>query len=227
MKQTIQYTSIHEVLSRVLRNPLMAGTTLDDVIYYLVDFIGIFGMPMMYESKEIDIPVTDYRAVLPPDTYSVTLVKDNDTNSCMRSTSDMFSGDAKVVYDKTYKVQGNVIITNFETGSLHVLYEAIPVDEDGIPMVIANTKFINALTLYIIKERMNILVSAGAVAGGIYDLADRRYAWAAGQLQSEFSLPSYAEMESLKNMMTEFVQRTHHFDNGFKDLGNKTQFMNH
>lgn len=221
MKQTIQYTSIHEVLSRVLRHPLMAGTTMDDVIFYLVDFIGIFGMPMMYESKEIDVEVKDYRAQLPSETYSVTLVKDSDTNYCLRSTTDMFNSEAKIIYDKTYKVQGNIIVTNFETGMLHVLYEAIPVDEDGIPMVIANIKFLNALTLYIIKEKMSILFDTGSVNANVYEAVNQRYSWAAGQLQSEFSLPSYAEMESLKNMYTELVQKTHHFDTGFKDLGNK------
>ena len=49
----------------------------------------------------------------------------------------------------------------------------------------------------------------------------QQYAFLAGQLQSEFTIPSISEMESIKNSWCTLIQRTSEFTTGFKNNGDR------
>ena len=61
----------------------------------------------------------------------------------------------------------------------------------------------------------------GKIAPAVLQNTQQQYAWLAGQLQSEFTIPSQSEMESILRMWNTLVQRTSEFNNGFSSLGNK------
>lgn len=61
----------------------------------------------------------------------------------------------------------------------------------------------------------------GKIAPVVLQNTQQQYAWLAGQLQSEFTIPSQSEMESISRMWNTLVQRTSEFNNGFSSLGNK------
>ena len=52
MVKEYTYISIKEILSRLLRNPLLQDVTLEQAVQYTIDFIGIFGLPKLYQDKE-------------------------------------------------------------------------------------------------------------------------------------------------------------------------------
>ena len=52
MIKEYNYINIKEILSRLLRHPLLQDVTLEQIIHYILDFIGIFGMPKLYQDKE-------------------------------------------------------------------------------------------------------------------------------------------------------------------------------
>ena len=61
----------------------------------------------------------------------------------------------------------------------------------------------------------------GKISPTVLQNTQQSYAWLAGQLQSEFTIPSVSEMESISRMWNTLIQRTGEFDNGFSSLGNK------
>lgn len=229
MISEISYINIREALSRVLRHPLLQDVTLEQAVQYTIDFIGIFGMPKLYQDKEEVLHIEDFRAKLPCDLISINQIKECKTGICLRSMTDNFmprehydrSAGYKIPQELSFKTQGQVLYVSFKTGDVSVSYKAIPIDEDGFPLLIDNPVFMRTLELYIKMEEFTTLFDMGKISSAVLQNTQQQYAWSAGQLQSEFTIPSQSEMESISRMWNTLIQRTSEFDNGFSSLGNK------
>lgn len=229
MVKEYNYINIREALSRVLRHPLLQDVTLEQAVQYTIDFIGIFGMPKLYQDKEEVLHIEDFRAKLPCDLVSINQIKECKTGVCLRSMTDNFmprehydrSAGYKIPQELSFKTQGQVLYVSFKTGDVSVSYKAIPVDKDGFPLLIDNPVFLKALEAYIKREAFTILFDMGKIAPAVLQNTQQQYAWLAGQLQSEFTIPSISEMESIKNSWCALIQKVSEFDSGFKSLGDK------
>ena len=103
MVKEYNYISIREVLSRVLRHPLLQDVTLEQAVQYTLDFISIFGMPRLYEDKEVELHIEDYRTMLPTDLISIIQIKEKESGRYLRSMTDSFvSNDSS---EPTFKTQ--------------------------------------------------------------------------------------------------------------------------
>lgn len=238
MIKEVRYLSIKEALSRVLRHPLLQDCTLEEAIQYVLDFIGIFGLPSMYQDKEAIVKIENFRGELPCDLIRIIQVMDTCSGVCLRSMTDSFMPQGKyqgrhtmgrVNYEEemTFKTQNRIIFTNFKEGEVKISYKAIPVDEEGYPMIIDNPAYLTALELYIKKEKFTILYDTGKIQAGVLQNAQQQYGWAAGRLQSEFTIPSESEMESICRSWTTLIQRVRDFDNGFRYLGDREYLRRH
>ena len=233
-----QYIRLQEVLSRILRHPLLQSVNMEQAVQYTVDFIHIFGLPDMYEDKEILVTIENFRGELPCDLISINQVKDTCSHVCLRSMTDTFLPDGYKKQRRTagfigyhdepaFKVQNRIIFTSFENGEVRVSYKAIPVDEHGFPLILDNSVYLKALELYIKKEVFGIKFDQGELSEKVLQHTEQQYAWSAGQLQSEFSIPSESEMESICRSWTTLIQRTTDFDNGWKNLGDREYLRQH
>ena len=229
MVKEYNYISIKEILNRLMRHPLLRDVNLDQVIQYTIDFISIFGMPKFYFDKQETLHIEDYRGVLPCDLIAINQVKECSTNTCLRSMTDNFLSEDyyekkngyRVPQELTFKVQGQVIFTSFREGDITVSYKAIPVDDNGFPLLIDNPTFLKTLEAYIKKEIFTIMFDMGKITPPVLQNAQQQYSWLAGQLQSEFTIPSITEMESLKRSWCTLLQRTTSFNDGFRNNGNQ------
>lgn len=229
MVKEYNYINIREVLSRILRHPLLQDVTLEQAVQYTIDFIGIFGMPKLYQDKEEVLHIEDFRVKLPCDLISINQIKECKTGVCLRSMTDNFmpreqydrSADYKIPQELSFKTQGQVLYVSFKTGDVSVSYKAVPVDKDGFPLLINNPVFLKALEAYIKREAFTILFDMGKITPAVLQNTQQQYAWLAGQLQSEFTIPSISEMESIKNSWCTLLQRTNEFSNGFKNNGDQ------
>lgn len=224
MIKEIQYINIRRIMDELNKHPLLSDITLEQVVSYLVTFINIFGIPKLYQDKETLIKIEQYRGLLPCDLVSINQVMDCKTKLCLRSSTNTFTNcDSKY----TFRVQGRAIITSLQEGEILVSYKSIPIDEDGFPLLIDNSVFIEALKEYIKKEYFSILFDLGKLNQAVLQHTEQRYAWLAGQLRSEFTIPSVSEMESIKNMWTRPIQNNNEFYTGFKNLGNQEPLKVH
>ena len=231
MVKEYNYINIREALSRVLKHPLLQDVTLEQAVQYTIDFIGIFGLPKLYQDKEEVLHIEDFRAKLPCNLISINQIKECKTGVCLRSMTDNFmprehydrSASYKIPQELSFKTQGQVLYVSFKTGDVSVSYKAIPVDKDGFPLLIDNPVFLRALEAYIKREVFTILFDMGKIAPAVLQNTQQQYAFLAGQLQSEFTIPSISEMESIKNSWCTLIQRTSSFNDGFINNGSKEE----
>lgn len=246
MVKEIRYTSIRRVLDALHDHPMMADLTLEQAVRYAVRFIGIHGYTKLYQDKEAYVDIHEFRGLLPCDLISITQVKDDCSGICLRSMTDTFtsglvppsshSPHPHMPYippkapghgEPTFKTQGRVIFTSFPEGKVHIAYKAIPVDEDGFPLLIDNENYLACLEAYIKKQIFTVKFDQGKISAGVLQNAQTDYAWLAGQLQSEFTIPSMSEMQSITNYITSILPSMKNFDNSFRHLGDREYIKKH
>ena len=255
MVKEIQYTSIKRVLDELTEHPMLRDLTLEQVIRHTIRFISIHGYPKLYEDKIEDVEIHDFRGLLPCDLVSIIQVKERHTGLCLRSMTDTFvhglepkpshphkhpdlmnnvrphdyylSPEKGMSEELSFKTQGRIIFTSFPEGIVEVAYKAIPVDENGYPMLIDNENYLAALEAYIKKMVFTVKFDTGEIASNVLQNAKADYAWLAGQLNAEFVLPSVSEMESITRAINTLIPRMREFDHGFQSLGNREWLRKH
>ena len=261
MVKELQYTSIKRVLDDLTEHPLLRNLTLEQVVRHTIRFLSLHGYPKLYQDKIEDVDIHEFRGLLPCDLISIIQVKDLMTGTCLRSMTDNFPMAnlpkkskpvppkdllnnvrppkpwyippmAKFLEEPAFKTQGRVIYTSFPEGKIGVAYKAIPVDDDGYPMLIDNENYIAALEAYIKKQVFTVLFDTGKFGTGknamqVLQNAKQDYAMLAGELLEEFNIPSLSEMESISRSLTAMIPRMRQFDDGFTALGNREYLRRH
>lgn len=216
------YVKLPEILSRVLRHPLLQDLDLETAIQYVIDFIAVMGLPKTYIDKYSVLDIKNFRAVLPCDCVAINQVRECKTGTCLISMTDSFNGTHKEDRGiKSFKTQGCMLYTSFRTGQVEISYKAIPTDSDGLPLIPDNAIFLKALELYIKKEWFTILFDMGKISPAVLQNTQQEYAFKAGQCNNEFIIPSVSEMESITNMFNQLIPRVNEFNKGFRHLGDK------
>ena len=217
MINNIQYTNIRVILDNLMQHELLQDLTLEQVVGYTIRFIGIFNIPQMYINKEVCVDIHNYKGELPCDLVSVIQVKDNHSGVCMSTISGTFFNPHSI--ERAFKTQGRIIFTTFKEGSVTVAYNAIPVDEEGYPLIMDNEKFKNALELFIKKDRFGKYFDTGKIALNVLQHVETEYAWAAGQLSEELKMPSISEWENISQAHNQLLMKTEEFKKGFETTG--------
>lgn len=222
-----RHISIKEVLDNLLDNPLLQDLTLERVVNYTVDFIRKVGMPKVYIEKTANLEIKEYRALLPCDFHKMIQVRvfREGYSQVFRSSTDSFhlSKDKGDSHDLTYKLQGQAIYTSMKNGTIEIVYQAIPVDCDGYPMILDNSSFREALELYITKKRYKVLFDVGKIRGDVYSSTCQDYAFAVGQAQTSLIMPTIDEMESITNSWNTLISRVREHSFGFINNGSKEE----
>ena len=228
------FVKLQEVISRVLRHPMLQNVNYEQAIQYCIDFIHIYGLPEMYLDKEVNITIENYRGELPCDLIKINQVKDICTGICLTGMTDTFFPEdnncacgSSRCKELTFKVQNHIIFTSIKDGEVKVSYKAIPVDEDGAPLIPDNPTYHKALELYIKVQLFTIKFDEGKLKGDVLQHTEQQYAWAAGQLTSEYNLPNEEEMEALCSSWCTLIQRTTSFDDGFRSLSRREYLIRH
>ena len=225
MVKEIEYISIKELLSRVLRHKLLQEFTLEQAIQYTIDFIGIFGFPELYEDKQAEVDICDFRGKLPCDLIQINMVKDCKTDIPLRSMTAAFNPGGKYYnhlrQEPQFKTQNRTIITSFPEGRVIIAYKAIPVDDEGLPLLVNNTKYLKALELYVKCQMFTMLFEEGKITQQVLNHTEQEYCWAAGQLEEEVKTPSESEMQTITNILHQIIPRHDDFYNRYEALGNK------
>lgn len=90
MVKEYQYTTIRRVLDNLLDHPLLKGLNLEQAVRYTIRFIQLHGYAKMYKDKLADVPIHDWRGLLPCDLISIIQIKDLRTGVCLRHMTDDF-----------------------------------------------------------------------------------------------------------------------------------------
>lgn len=217
-------------MDKLTRHPLLQDIPFETVVDYTVDFIRIVGTPPSFLDKTAIIDIVDYRGILPCDYYEMTQVRLNDgSKRTFRYTTDSFhmSNSKPELSDLTYKIQGNCIFTApLEQGQIEIAYQAMPMDEEGYPLIPDNSSYSRALEAYIKREWFTILFDQGKLNRQVLARADQEYSFYVGQAQSEIIMPTIDQMEAISNMWNTLLPKDEH-RHGFLDNGTQSHIINH
>lgn len=227
-------------MDRITRHPLLQDIPFETVIDYAVDFIRIIGTPPSFIEKTEHIEIENYRGELPCDFYEMIQVRlakscdkgfeSYDKHPVFRYTTDSFhmSSHKPKVTDLTYKIQGNCIFTApLRDGTIEISYMAMPIDDEGYPLIPDNSTYTRALEAYIKKEWFTMQFDLGKINQVIMAKADQDYAWAVGQAQTNLIKPTVDQMQSISNMWNTLVDRSQDHRKGFVHDGSREHIKTH
>lgn len=118
----------------------------------------------------------------------------------------------------TYSLNDNFIFTNYKDGCVFVAYMAMPVDEDGFPLVPDNRRYKEGVKAYVRKQIDYILYRTGELNKSIYDHSEVEWLFYVGSASNSAKMPNRDGMQSLMNQMR-LVSQKHAHGNMFKNLG--------
>ena len=235
------------VLDNLTDHPMLRDVTLEQAVRYTMKFISRHGYNKLYQDKVATVRIHEWRGLLPCDCIAVKQVRDMKTGLCMRGMTDNFGEGFKVqgsrsrgcidpqnnmkglyipegkpkMGDATFTTNDKVIFTSFPEGEVEIAYKAIPVDDNGFPLLIDNETYLDALELYIKSRVFQVKFDQQKIPAGVLQEAKQDNAVAARLLQSEMTMPSPSEMQSIAAMWNTMIPRMREFDKGFRDLGQR------
>ena len=224
----MDYVSINVIVDRIKRNDLLKDLPFETIVDYAIEFIKLMGVPASFIEKTALVEVDDYRGELPCDLYSLIQVRTTRGDYFRGSTDSFHMSEAKnKEEDKarntgfTYKVQGSCIITSIPKCTIEVAYRAFPMDENGLPLIPDNGSYPRALQEYIVVECYTTLCDQGKIDMRNLQNHQQRYAWYAGQAQTDLVRPTIDQMVSITNMWNKLLPSKKDYDNGFVSEGAK------
>jgi hypothetical protein len=97
-------------------------------------------------------------------------------------------------------------------------YKSIPVDEQGLPLLIDDENYLAALEAYIKVRVFTVKFDTGKISDKVLENAKQDYAWLSAQLMDTMTIPSVSEMESISRMWNNLVSNRHEFEHQFNQF---------
>ena len=118
-----------------------------------------------------------------------------------------------------YKIVNGYIYTNFKVGFVELSYEAIPIDEMGLPMILDEIRYIKAIEWYLISrlDYKRWRMTRNNADKSIYDHSDREAVWYLASARSKSKVPSLDKMEGIKNLILRSIMKINEHKNNFKN----------
>ena len=216
----MDYIDVNVIADRIKRNPLLEDIPFETIIDYAIEFIKIMGVPASFVEKTAEVEVKDYRGELPCDFYSPIQIR-TDKGDYFRYSTDSFhfSEVSKSNIGVTYKIKGNCIFTSIPECNVEIAYYALPLNEDGLPLIPDNGTYPRALQEYITLECYTALSDQGKIDLRVLTNHQQRYAFFAGQARVDLIRPTVDQMEAISNIWLRLLpsKRDHH--NGYATIG--------
>lgn len=242
-----KFISIHRVIEGVYRD-YGFDTQLDwvDAIEWAGECLDLIGAPQTYVEKltdgneklghQLPIVIKDYRGKIPCDVLHAKqcFYKTGKSLVPMRWATDSThighycstSPDLVRSSAYTYKLNNNYIFTNFEKGEIVMVYTANPTDEEGLPMVPDEVKYVKALKAYIATKLGLRLVIQNKMDNRVLEKIEQDYYYNVAQAIVAGRIPNIDKMESWKNNLIKLVPNINSHASAFSSDGVQEQRFN-
>lgn len=242
MYNTGKRTSLKVVLEKVLRDFEGVITEIQwaDAIEWSAEAINLLGVYNSYQDKiSKEITITNFRGELPCDITHIKMVRDFNTHIPLIRSFDQFHlsnyyrcDDEQVANNcvceiPTYICDNSYIFTSFKEGSIEISYKAVPTDEDGIPTIPDDTKYIRAIACYIAECIGMKLYLQDKLTETKLNKLERNRDWAFGSAKMQMIIPDVDQMESFKNRMLRLIPNVNLHGSSFKSSAQPQQRINH
>jgi hypothetical protein len=183
-----------------------------------------------------DLLIADLAIALYGDTYAQALdrintypnIREQLTALLMNSSQPMIPGRDNVSLSDpyTYVIAGNYIKTNLRVGYLMISYQAVPVDNEGYPMIPDDESFEEAIYWYINMKLTYPEWKMGRVRDAVYYDAKSSWNFYRKQAYATALMPNVDQLEAIKNAWVRLVPEINEHDTFFSNLNNKQYILN-
>lgn len=140
----------------------------------------------------------------------------NGNMSMPETTSDNPSSNSSS--NTTYNVSDNFIFTSFASGYVYLAFKALPIDDEGFPLIPDNRRFKEAVKAYIVSKIDYILWRSKELDKDVFERSEREWLWYVASAGTVARVPSYDEAQSLLNAQRLISQKYSH-NSFFTNLG--------
>jgi hypothetical protein len=187
----LKYTNVDFILDRLFRDYPYEDQKVDrnSIIEWIGDVLELLPLKQRLYRKVTDctdnanpnVIVSNYTGTLPCDLKRILQVVAVDINGdekrvTLKKSTDLYITRFNNTHDdnpedqiKAYYVKNNIIHTNFEDGELEIAYEAVPMDEEGFPLIPDVEQVIDAIVKFIAyKISFIMLLKKEEGSGSLY-----------------------------------------------------------
>ena len=136
------------------------------------------------------------------------------------------SSDVDCWKELSYTINGGKIFTSFKEGSVEMAYWAVPTDEQGLPLIPANKRFVEAVKNYLAHRISFKLDIQGRMPAGKADKLEQEWLFFCASAASAARMPSLDQMESLKNQWLRTIPNINEHSQGFSFLNEEERRNN-
>jgi hypothetical protein len=126
----------------------------------------------------------------------------------------------------TYVISGNYIKTNLRSGFLMISYQAVPVDNEGYPMIPDDESFEEAIYWYINMKLTYPEWKMGRVRDAVYYDAKSSWNFYRKQAYATALMPNVDQLESIKNAWLRLVPEIDEHSTFFSHLNDPQTIYN-
>jgi hypothetical protein len=128
--------------------------------------------------------------------------------------------------DYTYVITPGYIKTALKTGYIMLSYQAVPVDNEGYPMIPDDESFEEAIYWYINMKLTYPEWKAGRVRDAVYYDTKSSWNYYRKQAYGNAMMPNIDQLESIKNAWLRLVPEIHEHGNAFATLNQRQIIYN-
>lgn len=224
-----KFTSIGEILWKVLNKPICSDLNIEQASEYALEFLKIIGAPLSFLNKTEELQLNDYKVLLPNDLIDIRGVRCD--NRPLRYATDTYhlSHDSTHSYSNeyTYIVQNCVLTASIDKGCIEISYKAVALDEDGYPMIPDNESYRLGIEYYIIFRHLEPLWTMGKVSDKVFQYYEQKSMWYKGQAGSSIMIANGDHLESIMNGLNRLIINNNAYDTFYKKYGVKERIYKH
>lgn len=245
MSLTPQKISLNAIVSKVYRDlDITEEYDLIDLIEWSVEALRFINAYQQYEDKSDCLNITNYRTELPCDLVSLLQVEANG-KQLDKASNNVFSKKARGSYvnqpyshnlnsldslplklgrlyylsnGDSFKFEKGWIKTSFKEGNISIVYKAIPVDEDGLPLIPDDESYKEAITSYIKMKYFYKRAIKEDRFRWFYQDAEVKWNKYCNQAGTKAMMPDIFTLENIKRNYLSFIPKLNTYQNFFNDL---------
>ena len=198
----ITYTSSKEVISKLYRELNLQS---EDRVYAILEFIGealefLNAFPQC-EKVEAVGGIDNYQLPMPSNYREILGITSVDRMYTYRYDSEFALLDPNRELDNEdqyrYQESGGILHFPIKTGTVLITYTALPLDEEGFPMIPDNISFKEAITKYCIKKLKYSDWLAGRINDNTYIKLENDWNFYCRQAKAVAITPNVDKMDEL------------------------------
>lgn len=232
--------SLKRILWAVLNNPLAADLSYEQAAEWAIDAIKLVGAPLSYvNSVSRPLEIVNHKVGLPDNLVQVRGIRyiwdvDNYDSQSVALTyaQDVYHHAEKCEtnltnsrYDEfTYTLQNNVLQTSVPDGHVQISYKALPVDEEGYPLIPDTEQMKQLMEYYIMFKYLEPLWTMGKVTDKVFEYYNQKKCFYMGAADTSLKLSGNDQLEALGNAVNRLILNTNAHKNFFKQAGQRERF---